>query len=178
LDQSRKQIENTFRLSNSPDELFDAFHYALEMDMNDIEVYRILLANPFLSSDEVKMFTEKLSRVMPDNSYDLFMWSAKIFENQKEAPDKLECAINYYRRAAKFNPASSLPLIRLLGLFNYDYDSSMNEVLINFAKDCVAFIKDKSKVYISLADIYKRKGELNLEAKYRALAEKIVGEEE
>ena len=60
MDEIKKNIENVFRGSSSSDELFDYFQEALKHQTNDIGLYKMLLGNPALSSDELKMFAEKL----------------------------------------------------------------------------------------------------------------------
>lgn len=170
----KDRIEATFRSSNSPDELFDAFQTAIKVKLDDLDLYKTLLANPSLSPDEIKMFTEKLSRVMPQNSFNLFMWSGNIFENLKEEPDKLEEAFAFYQRAAKSNPTDSLPLIKLLNLFNYDFDLPLNKMLLDFVTERVALTDNKRNVYAALSNLYLRRGDKVAAAKYQRLSETVV----
>lgn len=166
------RLENIFRNSTSSDELFDAFREAINLNVNDLELYKILLGNPALSSDEIKMFSEKLAKEIPEQCINTFMWTANVFEYQKEDYNKLEDAISYYQRAFEQEPANALPLIKLLNLYNYDLETQSNKTIIDFVEQKVKTVNKKSGTFFSLADLYKRKGDYLLASKYLALGEK------
>ncbi|MGK9476897.1 hypothetical protein [Melioribacter sp. OK-6-Me] len=172
-----KKLESTFRYSSSSDELFDAFTEAVRCGIDDLEVFKILLGNPTLNLDEIKMYTEKLIRDFNHKKYDLAIWTAKILENNADEYEYLESAIEYYKKAMTANPAAHEPLINLLGLYNFDLDLPTNSKIIELVKTNVKNVELKSKVYQSLANHYKRLKDFQNEARYTALAEKAAEQE-
>lgn len=167
-----KKIENIFRNSESHDELFDAFQSAINLKLDDLEAFKILIANPVLSPDEIKMFTEKLLKVMPEKSYSILMWAGKIFESQPDNYDYLEDAFNYYNRAISYQPDSFLPFLRLLNLYNYEIDYPMNRKIIGTVENLLPKVDQKSTIYYALSAHYKKCGNKDRETEYLALAEK------
>jgi len=167
-----KKIEQIFRNSTSPDELFDAFQDSMKLKVDNLEIYNLLLGNPALSTDELKMFSEKLIKEFPQNAYDLSMWVARVFENVENYRGTLDNAIHYYKRAKEHSPNSSDPLIGILSLFNYDLDIPSNKTILEFVEKEIGPVKIKSNIYYALAEHYKRTGEKQLEIKYSALAER------
>ncbi|AFN74382.1 hypothetical protein MROS_1143 [Melioribacter roseus P3M-2] len=172
-----KKLESTFRYSSSSDELFDAFTEAVRNGVDDLEVFKVLLGNPTLSLDEIKMYAEKLIRDFSHKKYDLSIWTAKVLENNSDEYDYLESAIEYYKKAIDANPASHEPLTDLLGLYNFDLDLPTNSRIIDIVKSNVKNVELKSKVYNSLANLYKRLKDFQNEARYTALAEKAAERE-
>lgn len=172
-----KEIENIFRNSTSSDELFDAFQEALRLNLRELEIFKILLANLALSTDEVKMFTEKLLKQIPESSFDICMWTAKVFGNYLLEPDRLEDAVRYYSRAISHHPSSHESQIQILNLYNYEIEVAINQKIIGIVESTVQAIDKKSKVYYALADHYKRIGNLERATKYLALAEKSAERE-
>jgi tetratricopeptide (TPR) repeat protein len=175
--QEHERIENIFRYSSSSEELFDAFQEALRHRIKSLDSFKILLANPSLNPDEIKMFTEKLITDIPQKAYDINLWTAKIFENYLTEYDRLEDCINYYQRAHLHQPTLHEPLLKLLNLYNYDLDYPSNRKILNLIEDCVASVKYKSKVYYALANHYRRIGDNRMEVKCLSLAEKEAGNE-
>ncbi len=165
-----KKIEDAFRNSTSSDELFDAFQKALSLYITDIELYKILLANPALSPDEIKMFAEKLLKQTPNNAFELCMWTAKVFENYQDYY-RLEDSIHYYRKAISYNPTDHESLLQLLKFYNYEIEMPANKIIIELVEENVSAAHQKSKVYYAFADLYRKVGNKKLEAKYLALAE-------
>ncbi len=172
-----KRIENAFRNSTSSDELFDAFQDALNEKFEDPEMFKILLGNPTLSSDEIKMFTEKLIREYTASAYDLSMWTAQVFGNSSEDYEKLEEALNYYVKASVLKPSQFEPHIKILNLYNYDVDLPTNYKLVDLIESSIPPVDLKSKIYYALSDHYKRIGDLDRASKCLALAEKATERE-
>ncbi len=177
MDSFLLRLENIFRNSASSDELFDAFREAINARVVDMDLYKILLGNPALSPDEIKMFTEKLAKDIPEHRVSAFMWTANVFEHEKEDYNKLENAVGYYQRAFEQEPANAVPLIRLLNLYNYDLETQINKTIIDFVVQNVKSVNKKSGTFFSLADLYKRKGDYLLASKYLALGEKATERE-
>ncbi len=177
MDETLKNIEKIFRISSSPNELFDSFEEALKHRISDIQMYKILLGNPALSSDEVKMYSEKLIKEFPQGSIETMMWTGKIFENQKENLQSLEDSLRYYQRAFFENPTNETALLQIFNLYNYDFDSPLNNKIIDFVESSVVTIDRKSSVYYKLAEHFKQKNQINKAARYLALAEKSAERE-
>lgn len=171
------QIENIFRTSASPEELFDAFREAINTRVTDIDLYKILLGNPSLSADEIKMYAEKLAKEIPDQTINTFMWTAAVFEHQKDDYEKLEDAIKYYQRSFEHDSTSALPLISLLGLYNFDLETPINKSIVEYVDLHVTSVYQKSRVYFSMANLYKQKENYMLAAKYLAFGEKAAERE-
>lgn len=172
-----KEIENIFRCSASSSELFDAFHFLLSQRFRDIELYKILLANNVLSDDEIKLYTEKLSEVFNEYSYDLLMWSAQVFENKTSNYSGAENAFAYFTKAYNTLPIEEEPLLKTISLYNFDINLPLNNSIINFVRDHLFSVKKKSRVYKALADLHKRLGDSNKSNEYISLAEKSSKEE-
>ena len=171
------RIEEIFRSSTSSDELFDAFQDAIKLKLTDIGLYKILLANPTLSPDEIKLFTEKLIKEIPGSSFDLLMWTGKVFENHTDYFNYVNDALFYYQRAFSVQPESHKPLLSLLGLYNYEISLPINQKIFDVIDKSVSSVNQKSKIYYALSKHYKKCGDSNLEIKYYALAERAVEKE-
>lgn len=172
-----EQIENIFLSSSNPDELFDAFQLAVNMEIKDFDLYKIMLANPALSTDEIKMFSEKLSTLINNDKYNIYYWTANIFEHRKEFFESLDDSIAYYQKAFFENSKNALPLVHLLGLYNFDFETPINHTIKKFVEENLVLVDKKSRVYFSLADLYKRKGDYVNATRYLALAEKSLESE-
>ncbi len=166
------EIEHIFRNSNSPDELFDTFRKAITNRISDIELYKILLANPILSGEELKMYTEHLSKVFTDNAFDLFMWTGNIFSNYSTEYERLEDSIAYFVKALYSNPKMHEPYCRLLQLYSHDLNLPTNKVIMDTIEGCIEAVDKKSIVYTELAKLYERDGDKEKSAECRQLAAK------
>lgn len=174
MEEELNKIENIFRNSTSPDFLFDAFQEAIKLKVKDPEIFKILLGNHALSTDEIKMFVEKLIKEFPSHAYELSIWAAKIFEHKDDYHNSLEDAVHYYKRAHDYKQDSFVPLLNLLTLYNYEFALSINKNIIELVEDRISSISLKSKIYYALADHYKKIGDKQLEMKYFALAERAA----
>ncbi|MEW6506698.1 MAG: hypothetical protein AB1432_03010 [Bacteroidota bacterium] len=172
-----KKIEFAFRNSNSPDELFDSFSEAVKLKINDLSLYKILLANPALSVDEIKMYTGKLLIEMPEEQFNISMWAAKIFENRQISYEFIENAIHYYKIALESNPFSHEPLLEMINLYNTELNLIHNKKILELVDQFIPSVNLKSKVYYSLADLYKKINDLNNASRYLALAGKSAERE-
>ena len=174
MEEKSNEIENIFRNSTSPDLLFDTFQDAIKLKIEDPATFKILLGNPALSADEIKMFVEKLIREYPGYAYELSIWAAMIFEHKDNYPDYLEDAVHYYKKAHDYKPELFMPLLNLLSLYNYELDLLINKVILEFVETKIHGTQFKSKVYYALVDHYKRIGDKQLEVKYFVLAERAA----
>lgn len=174
---SEAEIENIFRNSNSPDELFDAFRWAITHRISDIELYKILLANPILSNEELKMYSEHLSKVFADKAFDIFMWTGNIFSNFNSEYERLEDSIAYYVKALYCNPQNHEPYCKLLELYNYDLNVPTNKVIIEIAENCLDKVERKSLIYGQLSKLFEKAGLKEKSIEFKILAEKHLKEE-
>ncbi len=166
------KLEDTFRNSTNSDELFDAFQSALSNNVTNIEVYKILLGNPLLSIDEIKMFSDKLSKEFADLSYDINLWTASIFENNYTDYRCLEESLSYYKRAAERDESSFEPYLKALELYDYDMNTPLNHLILKFTETGIEKVENKSLIYYSLADHYKKINNDAMCRKYSELAER------
>lgn len=176
-EETTKKIESIFRNSISSDELFDTFQAALNEKFDNPEIFEILLGNPTLSPDEIKMFTEKLLKEFPDSAFMLCMWTAKVFGNFSEDYERLEDALTYYSKASLRQPTEHEPHLKILDLYNYDLDLPTNYKLVGIVEAGIPPVNFKSKIYHALSEHYKRIGDLDHASKYLALAEKAAERE-
>lgn len=168
------KIEYVFKNSTSRDELFDFFTEAIKYDVIDFELYKILLANPVLSADEIKMYSEKLLKEFPLGSYHILMWAAKIFESRINGYSDFDDVIRYYERAINTRPVEYEPHLNLLNIFNYEVETEQNKKILNLVENGLNRIVLKSKIYYALADLHKRLGDTRTSSKYISLAEKAA----
>ena len=113
MDDIKKYLEKVFREATSSDELFDAFERSLQYKIKDIQIYKILLGNIVLTSDEIKLFTEKLCSEYPELSPELYMWSGSILESEPTS-DNLDSAFRYYKKAISVKPVDHQPYCSIL----------------------------------------------------------------
>ncbi len=166
------QIENIFRSSNDTNELFDAFIDAMRNNIKDPDLYKILLANPALSSDELIMYTEKLCKELEDDAFEICMWTSSIFENNCEDYDCLNNAIKYLEKAIGKRPQNHKPFLNLIDLYNTDFEVPANDTILEIVHKNIDGVRRKSKVYFALANLYKKLGNVELQRKYFGLGER------
>lgn len=172
-----KSIENIFRNSSDPDELFDTFNFAIHANIKDADLYKILLGNPALSEDELCMYIEKISSVIPKASFDIFLWGAELFGIRSYKTESIEKALQFCARAVKENPASVLPYEQAISLYNYELNTYINKQIIDFIESGIEAVKRKSGLYKLLVNHYKKLGDYLKERKYELLAQKAAKEE-
>ena len=169
---TKEEIENIFRNSNDSNQLFDAFHDAIELGIKDIELYKVLIGNPTLSQNEISMYTEKVGKDLPESKFELFLWTADLFGTKSFKVEAIESAVKYYRKAAELQPASHIPYINALNLYNYDIEYSINRNILDFVIEGIPVVNKKSVIYKSLADHYKKINDKTEYKKYCDLFEK------
>lgn len=176
MDDIKKKIETVFRCSNSSDELFDAFRTAVEKKIKDEDLYKILLWNKTLSTDEIGMYAEKLCREFQDMTFKVYYDVGKILEATSVYGSNLEQALSYYRKAARANPASFLPYTAVAAMYNKDLNLPGFEKVIEFLNEGMDFVERKSKICFNLVSLYKKKGNREKEKKFQKLGEKYQRE--
>lgn len=168
----KAEIEKTFRESFSSGELFDAFNIAIKNKIDDPELYKVLLSNPTLSKDELILFTEKIRQDLPKLCFDIYTWTAWVFENRNNHYAHILDAINYYQRAAYTMPEKLEPYLKALALYNYEFEQPQNIEIMQLVNTGEEFVNEKKQLYQALAKHFGKKGDLTLERKYRELAAK------
>ncbi|MFA8342311.1 MAG: hypothetical protein ACEPO8_05000 [Rhodothermaceae bacterium] len=170
----RHNLEKLFRDSNSIDALFDAFQILIFKKIDDLNLFKILLANPTLSPDELKFFTDKISSEFKHQSYEVFYWTATIFETKFGCNDY---AFNYYVKTINVKPFKYEPFLNLISLFDYEMDTLTNRAIIEFVENAVEFVDCKSKVFNFLASHYLKTGNDCMSRIYEAKAEQSQRDE-
>jgi hypothetical protein len=174
---SKEEIAKIFRYSASADELFDAFKESLELQLKDIELYKIFLSNPANTADEIKMYMEKLIKEFPQDSYALFMWAGQMFESFRSDYERLEDSYKYYFRAFETDKTNAQPILKIISLYSFEIDFPLNKKIIETAENNIASLHQKSVVYFALSNLFGKIGNVELEIKYYALAEKAAERE-
>jgi hypothetical protein len=167
----RKIIETKFRQSASSGELFDALKLAINNKIADVELYKILLGNPSLSKYELIMFTEKICKDFEHCRYDIYLWSAQVFESRTGNYDSTEDSLYFYEKAFLSNPEEHTPLLGALNLFNYDYETPVNNNILSLIDIGIPSVSKKSMVYRKLYEHYRKMGNKDLMTRYLKLAQ-------
>jgi hypothetical protein len=164
------EIENVFRISDSSDKLFDYFQLAVENRIDDINLYKIFLANPVLCAEEIALFSEKLIAEFPSLSYSLHMWSAGILETNRYCAASLEKAFEYYKRAMAEMPDSEDPIFSMIGMYNAELDFPPASEIISQIENSSEKIIHKERIFLALADFCKKIKKADLARKYEAMS--------
>ncbi len=156
----KSNLEKIFQNSRNSDELFDAFQLLIFKKINDLELFKILLANSSISKDELLMFSEKLAKDFPDSAGDIYLWMSRVIENKTSQTECMDIALQYLKKAWLTKKSNNEALLRACSLYNaeYDIDFPLNKNVITFIEESVNYVKSKSKIYYSLAKIYKKAG--------------------
>jgi hypothetical protein len=168
---NEKKIEKIFQNSACRNELFDAFSEAIKSGIRNTELYKILLANPALSGDELEMYSKELVKNLKGNEYDFYLWTGQIFEMGIAGVSAHDKAFDYYCKASLINPTDEEPLVKILRLYNYDFHYAINNSIEEIVEKRVQFVNKKSIIFSLLADHFKARGDMLKSTEYRALAE-------
>jgi tetratricopeptide (TPR) repeat protein len=168
-----EEIRTKFASSQDFNELFDAFEDAIEQQLKDLELYRVLFWNNSLGPDELCLFGEKLARVFPDLAYEIFMWLANIFEVTYSSYDNFELAIRYYKKASAARPSEADPFLNAVDCYEPDLNIPPADVLIAFLKNGVKSVANKKAVLQRLSYLYQMIGDRQQSDYYRGLADDL-----
>jgi len=172
-----KNIETIFLNSCSSEELFDAFHYAIKKRINDPTLYKILIANPVLTLDEIRMYSNKAVVEFPELLYPVSLWAAKVLEPKNNDSEYLEHCLYYFTKAIQAKPTSHEPLINLINIYNTDIVHPVNNKIIEIIERGVKDVDKKSRVYHALSLLYRRMNNETKASKYAELAAKCFRDE-
>ena len=163
-ERSIENIRHCFATSRDFNEIFEAFQDALRQRIDDIELYRKLFWNHWLTTDELQLFGEKLAQEFPQLAYDVYMWLASIFGITHAMEDNYELALEYYRKAAGAKPMSIDPYLDASDCYEPDLNIPPLHTLINFLKQGAQFVPAPKPLYHRLAHFYDISGndEMNM----------------
>ena len=168
---SKKYIENIFRNSVSPDELFDTFGIALQKKIQDMNIYRILLWNKALSPDEIIMFAEKICKENPNGCFHIYNCVGKIFSSTSVYGELNEKAMRYFKKAADANPTAHEPYLAIIKLYNPDLNIPDFNLVIKATNKGLETVEKKSKLCFAISKFYKLNGDVESGNKYQMLGE-------
>lgn len=171
-----REIEQIFKTSNSPDELFDLFRIAIDNKIEDLELYKTLLWNKVLSPDEIVMFGEKICRVFPGFAFRIYLWIGDIFETTSVYGEYYSKAFDYYLKAAEQNPHDQQPIISICNMFNKDLNIPKIEKVVKVCYEALNNLEVKSVVCFAIAKIYKNIGDIKNFRTYMKMGEKFQSE--
>jgi tetratricopeptide (TPR) repeat protein len=173
---TKKEFETVFRTSVSADELFDYFRLAIDYKIRDASLFKILLWNKALSTDEVCMFAEKICKTYPNIAYQIYYWVGQIFSSISVYGEYYETAFDYYKKAASKNDSAHEPYVAVTKIYNNELDLPKFDRLTSFIQKGIESADKKSKVCFAAAKLYKRKGDYEKVHSYQRLGEKFQRE--
>ena len=177
MDSKLKQdLEEIFRTSNSPDELFDTFRVAIERKIHDEELYKILLRNKALSVDEISMFTEKICKEFPDLSYNIYFCVGQLLESISTYGKHNERALQYFEKAANIRPASEEPFLAIAKMYNNELNIPKFETVAKIIEDGIGQVKIKSLLCFALAGLFTKRGDKEKSQEFKKLGESYLRE--
>lgn len=167
----RQKLEDIFRNSSSPDELFDTFRLSINGKIKDEELYKILLRNKALSTDEISMFAEKICKEFPDLKYNIYFCVGQLFESISAYGKHLDKALVYLIKAAAANPSSNEPYLAIAKMYNKELNIPRLDLIIKTIEDGINLVNIKSLLCFALADLCKISGDKDKELGYQKLGE-------
>jgi tetratricopeptide (TPR) repeat protein len=167
----KQELEEIFRASNSPDELFDTFRVAIDRKINDEELYKILLRNKALSVDEISMFTEKICREFPELAYNIYFCVGQLLESISSYGKHNERALQYFEKASVINPESEEPYLAIAKMYNFEYNIPRFETITQIIEDGISRVKIKSPLCFALSELLSKKGDKEKSSSFKRLGE-------
>jgi hypothetical protein len=168
---SLDEIRQCFSRSTDFNEIFDAFQSALASKLKDLDHYRLLFWNHALSTDEVRLFGEKLAAEFPDMAYEVYIWLASVFEVTSSTQDNYELALEYYKKASHTNPGKPEPYLDACDCYDVDLNIPPVGNLIEFVTTGLDHVRNPVPLYKRLANLYSHAGDQVKSDHYRRLAE-------
>src|SRR5947209_433124 len=114
------EIRRRFESATAFNVLFDTFEQAIGQRIEDMELYRLLFWNKFLSADEVCLFGQKLAHEFPHHAYEIYLWLASMFAVNYSFHDNYELALEYFERAANAKPDQPTPYLDAAACYEPD----------------------------------------------------------
>ncbi len=169
----KKEIEKIFIASSSSDELFDAFEKAIALRISDPDFYQQLIWNKYLSSDEIKMYAEKVCKEFPQICFKIYFSAAQLFATINSYGSCLETAYEYFQKTLKYNKKYHKPYTALADLYNPNIDTPSFIDIVKIIEEGIDQVDVKSELCFALAKLYKTKGDNAKAVSYKKLGEKF-----
>lgn len=167
----QKELEEIFRLSGSPDELFDAFRTSIEYRIKDQELYKTLLRNKALSADEISMYADKICKEFPELKYSIFFCVGQIFSSISSYAKYHDKALNFYKKAAESEPKIHEPYIAIAEMYNPEYNKPPFEDIVQTIQEGIKTVENKSTLCFTLVGLYRNMGNEEMVRSYQILGE-------
>ncbi len=167
----KMEIGKSFQFSNSQDELFDNFRIAINQKIRDIALYNALLWNKALSTDEIKMYAEKICKEIPEFCFDIYLSVAKILDSNSLYGNNKESAFGYIKKAAAHDKTSIEPYIIISEMYSKELDLPPFDNIIRFFENGLHDVREKSKLSFLLARLYGRIGDIEKGKSYQKRGE-------
>lgn len=167
----QRELEEIFRLSSSADELFDAFRTALESRIKDQELYKTLLRNKALSTDEIAMFADKICREFNELSYSIYFCVGQIFSSISTYAKHHDKALKYFKKAALSEPRTHEPYLAIAEMYSPELNKPPLEDIVQTIQDGIKTVDSKSTLCFTLVDLYQNAGNEEMVRSYRILGE-------
>lgn len=165
-------LERVFRTATSFEELFDAFQIAIKNKIENLELYKILLANNSLMEDEISFFTEKIAETFSKFKYEVYLWTAKIYGTDYLNSFNIDKAVSYYIKALNINKSEHSTYVGLIGLYNQELKLPDPALILSLTNLGLKECKKKSTIYNALSSLYDKLENKTLKKKYLDLAVK------
>jgi hypothetical protein len=164
-------IRRCFSTSTDFNEIFDVFQAALAQKVRDLDPYRLLFWNSALTTDEVRLFGEKLAGEFPDLAFDVYLWLASVFEVTTASRDNYELAVHYYMKAASARPEEPDPYLDACDCYDPDLNIPPLSVLIEFVRRGLEHVHNPNSLYRRLGHLHDLAGDHEMGDVYRQTAD-------
>lgn len=165
------EIRRCFSTSTDFNEIFDVFQAAIAQRISDVEPYRLLFWNQALTTDEVRLFGEKLAGEFPELAFDVFLWLASVFGVTTSSSDNYELAVYYYMKAATVRPSEPHPYLDACDCYDADLNIPPLTTLIEFVRRGLEHVPNPISLYRRLAHLYDVAGDHEMGDEYRRRAD-------
>ncbi len=168
---TRDQIHHRFEFATEFNDIFDALEHALEQNIDDPDLYKVMFWNKSLSPDEVALFAEQVNKQFPHRAYDNYMWLAEMSSIVFASEDNYDRALQYYRKAARVNSTATEPYVKAVLCYDPDIKIPSAQLLIEFVKSGLSLVSSKKKMYQRLSYLYDQLGNDEMTHYYTHLAD-------
>lgn len=165
------EIRRQFELATEFNDIFDAFEQALELQIDDIDLYKILFWNKSLSPDEVALFADQLVKKFPSLAYEAYMWLGEMSALTLASEDNFDHAMDYYKKAALEKPSAVEPYVKAVLCYDPDIKIPPAQNLIELVKTGISHVADPKILYQRLAFLYDQLGNDEMTQYYKRLSE-------
>lgn len=164
---SSDALRRDFRTAEGFNDLFESFRTALDRRIEEIDLYRELLCNTSLKSDELLFFAKRLSEVFPRLGYDTYLWLARVFESRQPEAEGLDLAFLCLKKASEFSPASDRPYLAACDIYSQDLNIPALDSIVSFLRTGTEKVGDPVPICERLSVFYKMLGNDEMFQYYR-----------